>query len=162
MVTAADDGREAGAQTCSHMTALIDVKAPHHEVSETLVLTVDADPAVVLTAADSLREPHVGVRALGRGAGERLFGMTWRPVPGARIEIVWDIRVAPDGAGGTLLSSTRRFVASDPVAREALGAAWRYVRPAGATIARQTLRAVKRSAEEPAASVSRRELALVA
>ena len=144
------------------MTALIDVKAPYHEVSETLVMSVDAAPDTVLAAVDARREPNVGVRPLGRGTHERLYGMTWRPEAGARIEIVWDIRVAPDGEGGTVLSSTRRFLAPDPVSKAALRATWRYIRPSAATIARTTLRAIKRAVEEPAAPAPRRELALVA
>ncbi len=133
------------------MTRLIDIRAPRYDVTESLVLHVDAGPAEVLDAVDRLgRDPHAGVQALGSRRRERLFGLAWHPKPGtrARVDIVWDVSVEPDEDGGSYLSSTRRFVAGDAIAREALLSQWRYVRPVADTVARRTLRAIKHAAEE--------------
>jgi hypothetical protein len=153
MVIATDDSGPGTEQTCRTMTRLIDAHAPQHDISDSLVLHVDAAPAAVLAAVDRLGpDPHAGVKPLGRSHRERLFGLTWRPTPSApgRVDVVWDLRVEPDEDGGSYLSSTRRFIAGDEAARADLRAQWRYVGPAAAGIARQTLRSVRRAAEEPA------------
>jgi hypothetical protein len=133
------------------MTRLIDVHAPQYDVSDSLVLHVDAAPDDVLNAVDSLRrDPFAGMRTLGLGARERLFGLTWHPRPGApgRVDVVWDIRVEPDEDGGSYLSSTRRFIPGDETARADLRPHWRFVGRVAETIAQSTLRTIKRAAEE--------------
>jgi hypothetical protein len=149
------------------MTRLIDVHAPEHDISESPVLYVHAAAADVLDAVDKLaHDAFPGARALGRGRLERLFGLTWHPRPAApgRVDIIWDLRVKPDGDGGTYLSSTRRFVASDDSARADFRSSWRPIRLSADAIARRTLRAIKHVAEEEAevTSPSRVELLLAA
>lgn len=147
------------------MTRLIDVHTPRCDVSETLVVHVDAPPAAVLAAVDRdvAREPFAGLRPLGRTGRERLFGLSWRPVPAAApVEVVWDLRVECDGEGGCYLASTRRFVAGDDAARDGLHHQWRHIRGAADLIARRALRTVKRAAEAAPAAGPRAELALAA
>jgi hypothetical protein len=154
MVIEMDDSRRGGAQTCRIMTRLIDVHAPQHDVSETLVLHVHAAPRDVLDAIDRTDpDPHAGIRALGRSDDERLFGLKWHPTPGAAgyVEVTWDLRVERGEDGDCYLSSTRRFTASDDAAREVLFASWRNVHAVANTVARRTLRRIKRTAEQPAA-----------
>jgi hypothetical protein len=159
MVIGADDIRRPVAQTWRIMTRLIDVHAPQHDISETLVVHVDAAPADVLDTLDRLglhRDPFAGVKALAAGRDERLYGLTWHPAPGiaGRVDVVWDLRVEPDEDAGSYLSSTRRFTPSDGTAREALRSHWRNVRASADTIARRTLRTIKRAVEEQPAAVA--------
>jgi hypothetical protein len=135
------------------MTRLIDVHTPQCDVSESLVLHIDAAPAHVLAVVDTLdaaRRPIAGAEMLGHARDERLFGMTWLPEPGAagHVDVVWDIRVESDGDDGTYLSSTRCFTAGDDAARNRLLSRWRAVRTTADAVARRTARAIKRVAEE--------------
>ncbi len=142
------------------MHRLIDVHAPQHDVCECLVVHVNAETSDVLDVIDRdpaiARDPFAGVKVLGRSRRERLFGLTWSPVPGAgSVDVVWDLRVEAGEDGCCHLSSTRRFIASDDAAREALRSNWRQIRGSADMIARLALRTIKRAAEERAAVAGR-------
>ena len=124
------------------MTSSLDTTAPQYDVAESLVLFVDAAPADVLEAADRL------------APGERVF--TTRFADPA-VEVVWDVRVEDDGEGSYLVS-TRRYVAADEAACQAMLTRWSEVRAAAEATVRRTLRTIKRAAEDS----SRVELALAA
>ena len=93
---------------------------------------------------------------------ERIYGLAWSidgataPVPAGElhaleapghIKVVWDIRVKGDADTGTYVSSTTRFVATDPTARHRLLSAWRVLGPMSADLARRGLASIKRAAE---------------
>jgi hypothetical protein len=106
------------------------------DISESLVIHVDAAPAEVLGAVDRLgRDPFAGKQLL-RG-----------------IDVLWDVRVEPDEHDGSYLASTRRFTPADDAAHAALLADWAAVRAGADTIARRTLRTIKRAAEHRPAPV---------
>ena len=106
------------------------------DISESLVIHVDAAPAEVLGAVERVgHDPFAGV-ALSPGT-----------------DIVWDLDVEPDEDGGSYLASTRRFAPADDAAREALLVDWRNVRAVADTVARHTLRTIKRAAEQRPAPV---------
>lgn len=130
------------------MTRLTDVHVPRRELTETIVLHVAATPAAVLAAADRVepsRDPHAGVRTLG----ERVYGLSWHPKGGAPgcIDVVFDLRIEQDAQGGCYLASTHRFTASDADAHAALLRNWSTMSANAIAITRQTLSAIKRSAE---------------
>jgi hypothetical protein len=150
MVIGADD-RRAGLQDTG--------RTMKPDISESLVLHVDAAPLDVLAAVDRLgRDPFAGVREIG----EREFAVTWHPAYGTTVDVTWDLRVEPDEDGGSYLSSTRSFHPADAASREALLANWRNVRAVAHTVARRTLRTIKRAAEEQALVPAPVELLLAA
>lgn len=135
------------------MTRLIDVYTPQHDVSDTLVFHVDATPANVLAAADRHRpeqDAFAGVKVLAVTGAQRVFQLAFQPRPGSGgdVDVVFDVRIESDGDGGCYVSSTRRFTATSDAARQALRTHWRTVHANADTIARQTLRAIKRTAED--------------
>jgi hypothetical protein len=106
------------------------------------------------------------------GDGERVYGLAWRagdsagaaePVsprelaafdaPGY-VKAIWDVRVKGDGDGGSYVSTTVRFVATDAAARAELRAAWRLLGPISADLARRALASLKRIAERAGEPVS--------
>ena len=104
---------------------------------------------------------------------QRVYGLAWRTSasgsgadfektslaeldgPG-HVKVVWDVRARPTTAGGTVLSATTRFVATDDAARELLLDAWGAIGKAARQLVRQALRAVKSCAEACAESPSLR------
>jgi hypothetical protein len=148
------------------MTTLIDVHAPQHDISEVFVLHVDASPADVLAAIDRLELGHTvpGSEAIARRRRERVFGLQWHPEhrSSGQVDVIWDLRVEPDAEDGSFLSSTRRFVANDDAARERLASSWSVLGPAASTIAKRSLRMVKRAAEAPETVAPRVRLSLAA
>jgi hypothetical protein len=118
------------------------------DITESLVLHVDAAPPEVLAAVDRMGgDPFAGVRELGGGPRERRFALTWSPAYGTSVDVTWDLRVEPDEDDGSYLCSTRRFHAADDASRDALDAGWGNVRAVADAVARRTLRTVKRAAE---------------
>jgi hypothetical protein len=132
------------------------------DITESLVLHVDAAPLDVLAAVDRLgRDPFAGVRELPGGARQRRFALAFHPAYGTTVDVEWDLRVEPDEDGGSYLSSTRRFTGDD-AALDALRAQWRNVRAVADTVARHTLRTIKRAAEDHQPAVPPVELLLAA
>jgi hypothetical protein len=64
------------------------------------------------------------------------------------VKVIWDIRVKAGGETGAILSTTTRFIATDPSSRDRLRAAWGVLGPASAALSKRTLAAVKRYAED--------------
>ncbi|MEA2125767.1 MAG: hypothetical protein QOI80_2549, partial [Solirubrobacteraceae bacterium] len=130
------------------MTRLIDMYASQHDIAESSVAFVDAEPAEVLEVLERVDLSGPGIdaaAALGLtgditfgperielwGDREQLYGLTWRvrgDEPGY-VAVVWDVRVEAGAEGGTMLSSTRRFIATDTASRDRLGTAWPIVGP---------------------------------
>jgi hypothetical protein len=99
------------------------------------------------------------------GDGERVYGLAWRAGDGSGkaepvaardlgafdapgyVKAIWDVRVKGDGDGGSYVSTTVRFVATDAAARAELRAAWRLLGPISADLARRALASLKRIAE---------------
>lgn len=162
MVIAADDARRAGQEAPRMMTGTTDTHVPQRSLIETLVLHVAASPVAVLGAADRLastRDPYAGVQLLG----ERVFGVSWHPKPGApgRIDVVFDLRIEMDATDGCYIASTQRFTGSDDAAREALLRNWSTIRANTTAITTQTLRAIKRAAETANRKPARDRIAAV-
>jgi hypothetical protein len=67
-----------------------------------------------------------------------------------------NFRVAPDGRGGTLVSTETRVHATDPSARRRFAAYWRVIYPGSALIRRGWLRAIARRAEREAPAAAGR------
>lgn len=95
---------------------------------------------------------------------ERVYGLAWKvddhagdePVAARRLgafsapgylKVIWDVRVAGDGDGGSYVTTTTRFVATDESARERLRSSWRVLGPLSADLARRALGSLKRLAE---------------
>jgi len=137
---------------------LIDTHAPAYEVTNTYVVVIDAEPGTVVAGVNrlDLGTKPAPVRLPGGDAHERVHELTWR-VDGclSRIRAIWDVRVEGDGEGGTILSTTTRFVATDDVARERLLGAWGEIGRATRKLAKAALDAVKRYAEELEGPVAR-------
>jgi hypothetical protein len=163
---------------------LLDIHAPRHDVSDTLVVAVDTEPDALraaLRSHDLVAPVAMALHALGLGSrivrppsviertpdevvlavvlgrpGERRLG-GW-PGPG-RLAITWDVRVEPGGLEGAYLSSTRRFTAGDEAVRRALFARWAPVNGVAAGIARRTLTTLDRLADVDAPSPALRRAA---
>jgi hypothetical protein len=122
-------------------------------VTETIALLGAADR---IALAPSPLEP-----AAGRA---RVYGLAWKlddatavePVPGPQLgafsapgylKVVWDVQVAGDGDGGSYVTTTTRFVATDEAARQRLRSSWRVLGPLSADLARRALGSLKRLAE---------------
>ena len=158
----------------------IDEYARNFDVTNTLVVRVDADPQSVRDAVEHLdlsapaaRTLHaLGVTdrvalaptLLAAGPGPQLvFGMVWRiagpataidpfhlpafEVPG-HIKVIWDLRIQPGALDGALLSTTRRFTATDDAARARLLAGWGVIGTFAQSLSERTLAAIKRYAED--------------
>ena len=69
--------------------------------------------------------------------------------PGA-ILVAMNFHLAPDGDGGTLLTTETRVHATDAAARRAFATYWRVIYPGSALIRRAWLRAIRRRAEAAA------------
>jgi hypothetical protein len=168
--------------TQSHLSAgrRIDEYAGIFDVTDTLVVTVDAEPQTVGEALERLDLMASAARALDAlGVADRValapsllaaepgrelvFGLVWRvageattidprsvpacDVPG-HVKVIWDLRVEPGALGGALLSTTRRFTATDEAARARLLAAWGILGTFAKSLSQRTLTAVKRYAED--------------
>jgi hypothetical protein len=158
----------------------IDEYARTFDVTDTLVVTVDAEPQTVRQALDRLDLAASAARALDAlGVADRaalapsplaaapgpelVFGLVWRlagpattiapcsvpayDVPG-HVKVIWDLRVRPGALEGALLSTTRRFTATDDAARARLLTAWGIIATIANSLSRQTLTAIKRYAED--------------
>jgi hypothetical protein len=122
-------------------------------VTETIALLGAADR---IALAPSPLEPEAG--------RDRVYGLAWK-VDGAAgiarvparhlgafsapgyLKVIWDVRVAGDGDGGSYVTTTTRFVATDESARERLRSSWRVLGPLSADLARRALGSLKRLAE---------------
>jgi len=168
--------------TQRHLSAVrrIDQYARTFDVTDTLVVTVDAEPEAVREALDRLDLTASAARALdalgvadrvalapsllAAGPGwELVFGLVWRltgpattidarnvrafDVPG-HVKVIWDLRVEPGALEGALLSTTRRFTATDEAARARLLAAWGIIGTFAKSHSHRTLTAIKRYAED--------------
>jgi hypothetical protein len=116
------------------------VSAAPFDVADTFVVKVDAKPEDVREAAS---------RVAHRSAAELA----------QRLEVVWDVRARPGGAGGTFLSATARCVASSEETRARLLGQWGVVGPFVAGLAWRKLAAVKAYAEERSMEERQEELA---
>jgi hypothetical protein len=167
-------------QPAMSVVSRIDEYARTFDVTDTLVVTVDAEPQTVrdalerrdLAASAAHKLDALGVTdrialapsLLAAGPGpELVFGLVWRvagsattiepsslrafQVPGY-VKVIWDLRVQPGALEGALLSTTRRFVATDDAARARLFAAWGIIGTFAKGLSQRTLAAVKRYAED--------------
>ena len=156
---------------------LIDAYAHSFDLTETRVVLVDAHPAAVRGAVERLELARTVVQAIDAlglehqlalaptrlatghvyGMAGRLDGMPAETVdahdlgafdrPGY-VKVIWDLRVEAGGETGAILSTTTRFVATDPCSRKRLWAAWGLLGPVSAALSKRALAAVKRFAEE--------------
>jgi hypothetical protein len=94
---------------------------------------------------------------------ELVFGLVWRvegpaePIdpsdlqafdtPGY-VKVIWDVRVQASTSGGSYLSTTTRFAATDEVTRARLLAGWGVIGLLTKSLAQRTLAAVKAYAED--------------
>lgn len=149
-------------------------------MTDTLVLTVDAEPETAGDALDRLALTNSTARALhALGVADRValgptllastpgtelvFGLVWRvegpaePVDPSEVQafdtpgyvkVIWDVRVQPSAGGGSYLSTTTRFAATDEVTRARLFAGWGVIGPFAKSLAQRTLAAVKAYAED--------------
>ena len=92
-----------------------------------------------------------------------VFGLVWRydgpavavdparvrafDIPG-HVKVIWDVRIRPDGLEGAVLSSTRRFTATDDAARARLLDGWGVIGTVAKSVSRRILATVERHAEE--------------
>jgi hypothetical protein len=141
-------------------------------MSHTRAVLIDARPETVLGAVERLEltRPIVeAIEALGLedrlvlpptrlesdSTRESVYGMAWRigDSPGY-VKVTWTVQVVAGGETGTMLSTTIRFVATDPVSQDRLEAAWGIVGPASAALSKRALAMVKSYAEDdrPAAA----------
>jgi hypothetical protein len=97
---------------------------------------------------------------------ELVFGLVWRvegpaePIdpsdlqafdtPGY-VKVIWDVRVLASTSGGSYLSTTTRFAATDEVTRARLLAGWGVIGLLTKSLAQRTLAAVKAYPDELAA-----------
>ena len=58
-----------------------------------------------------------------------------------------NFRVVPDGAGGSLVTTKTRVLATDPRAARRFAVYWRIIQPGSALIRRRWLRAIAARAE---------------
>jgi hypothetical protein len=156
---------------------LLDRYAPAADLSATVVGVVDADPATVgaalarlpvaATATDAARalglDDRLALRPrqLGAAPGPQLvYGLVWRleglPVPAValpaftapgHVKVVWDLRVEP-GAEGSVVTTTRRFTATDARARERLLAGGAIVDAVAGSLAHRLLAALRRGFDD--------------
>jgi len=73
------------------------------------------------------------------------------PVPAGRARALWNFRVVPTPAGGSILETETRIVCGDPSSRRKFRAYWLLVRPFSGLIRRVMLRAVAAECRRPAA-----------
>jgi hypothetical protein len=158
----------------------IDEYARTFDVTNTLVITVDAEPQTVRDALEHLDLAAPAARTLhALGATDRValaptllaaapgpqlvFGLVWRiagpattidasrlpafEAPG-HVKVIWDLRVQPHALEGALLSTTRRFTATDDATRERLLAGWGIIGSVAHSLSQRTLTAIKRYAED--------------
>jgi hypothetical protein len=144
---------------------MIDSHAHTYDVSTSHVVAVDAEPEAVLAGLDSLALTGAVTETIAPAAGRaRVYGLAWKlddatavePVPGPQLgafsapgylKVVWDVQVAGDGDGGSYVTTTTRFVATDEAARQRLRSSWRVLGPLSADLARRALGSLKRLAE---------------
>ncbi len=74
-----------------------------------------------------------------------------QPVPAGQVLAAMNFVVAPDGSGGSLLSTETRVCAGDEGARRRFKLYWRMIYPGSALIRRMWLDAIRRRATAPAA-----------
>jgi hypothetical protein len=150
------------------------------DVTDTVVVAVDAEPETLGEALDRLPLGESATRALDAlGVADRIalgpallasspgtehvFGLVWRvegpaemidpgdlqvfDTPGY-VKVIWDVRVRPSGGGGSFLSTTTRFAATDEVTRARLFAGWGVIGPFTKSLSQRTLAAVKAYAED--------------
>ncbi len=146
---------------------LLDTYAPRFDITQTQVVMVDAHPATVAAALETLplsNTAAAAIEALGitdrlaagpaqlaaRGAYERVYGLLWRLAPGApgHINVIWDVDVRPGADDGAVLASTVRFVATDDPARASLLTAWGLVGAIATVLSKRALATVRAYAEE--------------
>lgn len=112
------------------------------------ILDVALSTSFVRLAADTERELVIGTtvvappgRAVPRTPGE-FRALT---APGFAAAVM-NFRIAPDAAGGSLLSTDTRVFATDPPTRRRFARYWSLIYPGSALIRRQWLAAVERRA----------------
>lgn len=132
MVTAGDDTPRTRRKT-RPMPKLIDRIAPDCDVAESHVVHTTAPPDIVVEAIGRLDPHHSPIAGLDRvevdpvplvhdEGRERVHRAAWQPDadrPGVVI-VVWDLRVESDGEDGSFVSTTWRFKATTPAARDHL------------------------------------------
>jgi hypothetical protein len=159
---------------------LIDDFTDTIDVTDTLVLAVNAEPETLAEALDRLALGDSVARALDAlGVADRLvlgpallastrgkelvFGLVWRveesveaiepsdfqtfDTPG-HVKVTWDLRVRPSAGGGSFLSTTTRFAATDEVTRARLLAGWGIIGRLAKSLSQRTLALVKACAED--------------
>jgi hypothetical protein len=168
--------------TRSHLSAVsrIDEYAGTFDVTDTLVVSVGAEPETVREALDRVDLTAPVTRALeALGVADRLalppsllaakpgtglvLGLVWRVAGPAKtidarsvrafdlpghVKMLWDLRVEPGAGDGALLSTTRRFIATDDAARARLLGAWGVIGTFAQSLSQRTLTAIKRYAED--------------
>ena len=118
------------------------------------LLDVATRTAFVWLADEAPRELVVGavvvapptLRHSGAKLTPDLFGRTLRP--GIALAAM-NFMVAPDGRGGSLVSTETRVFANDRSSMRRFAAYWRVIHPGSDIIRRMWLRAIKRRAERP-------------
>lgn len=99
-----------------------------------------------------------------RGRYERVYGLVWQLTTGTpvrlepqdipnfeepgHVKVIWDVEIAPGAHDGAVLSSTRRFLATDDPARASLLTAWGLVGAVSAVLSRRALATLRSYAEE--------------
>jgi hypothetical protein len=132
------------------------------EALERLALTDSATRGLcALGAADRLA--LAPARLAAPPGSDLVFGLVWRvegsaqalapsefeafDMPG-HVKVTWDLGARSSAAGGSFLSNTTRFAATDEIARARLLAGWAVLGPLGKRLAKGALAAVKAYAEE--------------
>ena len=92
-----------------------------------------------------------------------VFGLVWRydgpaaavdparvrafDIPG-HVKVIWNVQVRPGGLEGAVLSSTRRFAATDDAARARLLDGWGVIGTVAKSVSRRILATIEMHAEE--------------
>jgi hypothetical protein len=161
-----------------HTANLIDDFTDTVDVTDTFVLAVDAELETLREALARLPLGDSAARALDAlGIADRValgptllpstpgvvFGLVWRvegpaePIDPSELQafdtpgyvkVIWDVRVQPSAGGGSYISTTTHFAATDEVTRARLLAGWGVIGPFTKSLAQRTLAAVKAYAED--------------
>lgn len=135
-----------------------------HVLSNTLSIAVDASPHLTEQAVGGAQLAGPALRALRElGLEDRVAlrprGLRWsHPGTNGAVEVDVHIDAAADGEGGTWLTITTRFSATDEDARVRLLDAWALIGPLASSLAHRAARTIRERAErhdlDDAASVA--------